>query len=323
MKARIFTAIFLLCSITLYAQENNAPVVENVRFEQRNDGSLLVDIYYDVTDVDGDTLEITLESSYNHGRTWACPCNSFSGDVGNDILSGADKHIIWNFYTDSPDTSGSSYQVRIIANDKKIQTGTITDIDGNVYNTVKIGNQWWMAENLKVKHYRNGDVIPHVTVDSVWAKLSTGARCVYNNDISNLDNYGYLYNLYAIEDGRNIAIKGWHVPADEEWKELEMHLGMSQQEADSMGFRGTNEGDKLKSTNDWDSGTNIVGFSALPGGYRYGNGGSYAGFIGFGGYAYFWTASSNLARTLYHYESTIYRGGGVRYFGYSIRLVKD
>ena len=69
-------------------------------------------------------------------------------------------------------------------------TGKVTDIDGNVYHTVKIGNQWWMAENLKVTHYRNGDPIPNVTGDSEWTHLETGAYCAYDNKKSNADTYG-------------------------------------------------------------------------------------------------------------------------------------
>lgn len=86
-----------------------------------------------------------------------------------------------------------------------IQANTITDFDGNVYQTVKIGNQVWMAENLNVTHYRNGDAIAHVTGTSQWAGLSTGAYCNYNNDIYNTAPYGSLYNWYAVNDSRDIT----------------------------------------------------------------------------------------------------------------------
>lgn len=148
---------------------------------------------------------------------------------------------------------------------------TITDIDGNVYNIVTIGDQAWMAENLKVTHYRNGDAIPKLTEDSEWYYSTTGAYCNYDNDDDNSAIYGSLYNWYAVNDSRNIAPEGWRVPSDEEWKELEMYLGMSQSEADAFGDRGTNEGSKLKSTSGWNdngNGTNESNFSALPAGYR-------------------------------------------------------
>jgi uncharacterized protein (TIGR02145 family) len=89
---------------------------------------------------------------------------------------------------------------------------TVTDIDGNVYQTVTIGNQIWMAENLKVTHYRNGDEIPNVTVQEDWKNLTTGAYCNYNN----VAVYGRLYNWLAVNDNRNIAPAGWHVPSDAE-----------------------------------------------------------------------------------------------------------
>lgn len=95
-------------------------------------------------------------------------------------------------------------------------TGTVTDIDGNVYQTIKIGNQWWMAKNLKVTHYRNGEAIPNITNDSEWINLSTGAYCAYNNDNGNIATYGLLYNWYTVVDSRNIAPSGWHVPTDDE-----------------------------------------------------------------------------------------------------------
>lgn len=207
---------------------------------------------------------------------------------------------------------------------------TVTDINGNVYRTVKIGDQWWMAENLKVTHYRNGDTIPNVTDDSEWANLSTGAWCVYGNDESNADTYGYLYNLYAVDDSCNIAPKGWHVPTDEEWKTLEMHLGMSQSEADDYGYRGTDEGGKLKETGTthWNSpnngATNESGFSALPGGYRYLNG----DFKYMGYYAYFWSSTeyySDLAwgRYLDCGSSGVYRYNFAKQCGLSIRIIRD
>ena len=111
---------------------------------------------------------------------------------------------------------------------KKTQTtfsdDTLKDIDGNVYKTVKIGNQWWMTENLKVIHYRNGDKIPCLTDDDEWDQ-STRAYCYYNNDTTNVEIYGRLYNWFAVNDSRKIAPEGWHVPTDEEWQELVDYLG--------------------------------------------------------------------------------------------------
>lgn len=212
------------------------------------------------------------------------------------------------------------------------ESNTMKDIDGNVYQTVKIGNQVWMAENLKVTHYRDGTPINHVTDESQWRNLSTGAYCAYDNSESTADTYGYLYNWYAVTDIHNIAPKGWRVPTDDDWKELEMFLGLSPTEADDTGWRGSNEGSKLAGNASlWDSGdleNNAAfgesGFSALPGGYRYSNG----NFDDLGDYAYFWSATERSTlyawiRYLHYNGSDVGRGGSNKQGGFSVRLVRD
>jgi uncharacterized protein (TIGR02145 family) len=211
------------------------------------------------------------------------------------------------------------------------ETGSVTDIDGNVYRTVKIGDQWWMAENLKVIHYRNGDPIPNVTDNSEWTNLSIGAYSNYDNDINHVTTYGRLYNWYAVNDSRNIAPEGWHVAKDGEWKQLEMYLGMSQSEADVEGDRGTDEGGKLKEagTAHWDSpntgATNESGFSALPGGCRY----TFEGYChDLRQYASFWSSTqygpnSAFSRYLGYRNSDIERAHVHMRCGYSIRCVQD
>jgi uncharacterized protein (TIGR02145 family) len=208
--------------------------------------------------------------------------------------------------------------------------GTVTDIDGNTYRTVKIGNQWWMAENLKVTHYRNGDPLPNVTDGATWRGLTTGAYCEYDNDVNSVATYGRLYNWYAVADIRNIAPPGWHVASDAEWKQLERYLGMSQAEADQTGWRGTDEGGKLKEggTSHWISpntgATNESGFTGLPGGYRY-LGGLY---YDIGVHAVFWSSTENgssfaWCRNLGNAYSGVHRYDGGKEDGFSVRCVKD
>jgi uncharacterized protein (TIGR02145 family) len=208
---------------------------------------------------------------------------------------------------------------------------TVADIDGNVYRTVKIGNQWWMAENLKVTRYRNGDAIPNVEDAGEWASLISGAYCYYDNDPSNADIYGRLYNWYAINDSRNIAPVGWHVPTDDEWKELEIFLGISPADVDGIDYRGTEEGGKLKEagTSHWKSpntgANNSSGFTALPGGSRKYDG-EFPGVIGEN--ALFWSSTIwDNNEPLYRYLSggraDIYRQWWYRQCGFSIRCVKD
>ncbi len=205
---------------------------------------------------------------------------------------------------------------------------TMTDYDGNVYETVRIGDQCWMAENLRVTHYRNGDPIPNVTNGTEWLDLTTGAYCNYNNDEGHVAVYGRLYNWFAAVDSRNIAPIGWHVPSDEEYKQLEMYLGMSSTDADAENWRGTDEGGKLKETGYtyWESpntgATNESGFAARGAGSRY------ASFFGVGETARLWTTTVGVPNTawerLLSYNSAqIRRTHPNNDHGLSIRCVRD
>ena len=120
----------------------------------------------------------------------------------------------------------------------------LVDIDGNVYSTVVIGTQTWMAENLKVTKYRNGDNITHITTNSDWPNDTDGAYGDYNNNPTNSDTYGRLYNWYAVDNSSGLCPEGWHVPTSEEYNALKTHLG-------------TNAGQKMKEagTEHWDSTT--------------------------------------------------------------------
>jgi uncharacterized protein (TIGR02145 family) len=213
-------------------------------------------------------------------------------------------------------------------------TGTVTDIDGNSYKTIKIGNQWWMAENLKVTHFNNGDSIPNIVDPILWSMTSrVGVYCNYWNSLDNVDTYGLLYNWSAVNDSRGIGPSGWHVPSDAEWKVLEIYVGLSQSETDIVGYRGSNEGRKLKEKGYkfWcffldTTSTNESGFSALPGGYRDGNG----KFHNMGTVGYFWSSSkSDTAcawyRMLSCMDGRIYRDCSYRDYqeGFSIRCVRN
>lgn len=136
------------------------------------------------------------------------------------------------------------------------------DIDGNIYHTVIIGNQIWLAEDLKTTKYNDGTPIPLVTGNAGWINLSTPGYCLYDNDITNRETYGALYNWFALQTGK-LCPTGWHVPSDEEWTVLTDFLG-----GESIA------GGKLKEagTVHWDTpnlgATNESGFTSLPGGFR-------------------------------------------------------
>jgi len=221
-------------------------------------------------------------------------------------------------------TSASTSNHSTVSSSSSGESGTLTDVDGNVYKTIKIGNQWWMAENFKGTRYDDGTAIPYVTSIESWRKLKRrdAAYCYYNNDSGNKSLYSALYTWEA---ARKAAPKGWHLPTDEEWKQLEKYLGMSHTEADKSGWRGTNEGIKLSETiwrnNDTFGGS---GFDAIPGGRRYHDGSFYYLNI----YANFWSATETLSsyawsRSLHYDMSEVYRGRLHKNTGMSVRYIKD
>ncbi len=169
---------------------------------------------------------------------------------------------------------------------------TVQDIEGNTYDVVKIGEQCWMAENLATTEYNDGTDIPNVDDTGVWNNLDHDAYCWFNNDYDNYGSvYGALYNFFAVETGK-LCPDGWKVPSDEEWKELEMYLGMTQAQADSAMWRGTTEGLKIKHPSI--DGTNETGFSALGAGWLVWN-----LFSSYGRHAYFWTSTEKNATHAY------------------------
>ena len=226
--------------------------------------------------------------------------------------------------------------------------GVTYDIDGNVYNTVIIGNQEWMAENLKVTHYNNGDPIPTGFTDSEWGDLDdteTGAYAEYpwDNDSASQETcngdcsevYGLLYNWYAVDDSRGVCPDGFHVPSDEEWMELEMALGMSYEEAHEFGWRGLDQGSQLAGNSElwWDGGALVnnpafgsSGFLALPGGNRADGFGGYVNLLEAGG---FWSATEHTStdawqRIVTNYDSGIYRSYyNYMVSGFSVRCLGD
>ena len=198
--------------------------------------------------------------------------------------------------------------------------GSITDQDGNVYKTILIGTQEWMAENLKASHYRNGDLIPVVSNNTAWIGLTTGATCFFNNDSStNYCPYGKLYNWYAVEDLRNVCPTGWHVPTEAEYTLLTNYLAGASVAGGMMKSTGTQywQGTNLDATNE-------SGFSGLPGGYRFTAGTFYN--IGYN--AHWWSSSlssstSPLGASLLSGDGNVIMGGADKRGGYSVRCLRD
>lgn len=249
------------------------------------------------------------------GGYWWSSTGSYSNNAWNRILyfeSGA-VHRNTNYY------KPYGLSVRCIKDEILInKQGIVKDVDGNSYETIKIGSQTWMAENLKTTKFNNGDTISNIEDLAKWINLTTGAFCWYNNDsVSNKDNYGALYNFFAAIDNRNLCPSGWHVPTNAEWDSLD-------------NFLGTNSGGKIKdaTTAFWVSPnrgtTNESNFSALPGGVRLWGGDFY--YIGYAG-AWWSSTEKNKNSSWYmlleNKSKNIYRSNYSKNFGFSVRCIKN
>jgi uncharacterized protein (TIGR02145 family) len=259
------------------------------------------------------------------GVCWGTDYNPTLSD--NITTDGAGTGIFNSFVTGL--TSGTNYFVRAYATNRLgtaygnaiIFITPLTDIDGNVYNTVTIGNQIWMTANLKTTKYCDSTEIPHVTYNTDWISLSKPAYCFYkNNETANKNEYGAFYNWFAVNTGK-LCPTGWHVPSEAEWTILADYLGG---ESDAGG--------KLKEmgTIHWISpntgATDDFGFTARPGGYRTGlASGSFRAI----GYIGWWWASTESdlfwarSRTMAFDVSEIIKGQGLKRNGYSVRCVKN
>ena len=240
---------------------------------------------------------------------------------GSCIIYGCTDPMFYNFDPIATDDDGSC-------------SNTIIDMDGNEYDTILIGEQRWMTENLKTTQYNNGDPIPTGFTNSEWSNLEysgTGAFAIYNDDPINAETYGNLYNWFALDDSRHICPEGFHIPSDEEWVELEAFLGIPESELYNTGNRGTDQGSQMAGNATlWNSGLllnnpvfGVSGFSALPGGVRILSG-EYSG-MGDGG---FFHSSSNLTdqnvyRGLDLNYSGVTRNNGPRRNGSSVRCLED
>jgi uncharacterized protein (TIGR02145 family) len=204
----------------------------------------------------------------------------------------------------------------------------VTDIDGNIYNTVTIGTQVWMVENLKTTRFRDGSGIPNVTDNLQWVSdgaLKSPAYCNLDNYEANSTSYGRLYNWYAVTDNRNICPVGWRVPTDDDWTVLTEYLGGSDI-----------AGGKLKSSNGWMSPNfgveDRTGFLAFPGGYRDVDGTFkrvfYVNGEVMGDFGYWWTETeydndNGFARIMFSdlYSALTYQADKKK--GFSVRCIKN
>ena len=219
-----------------------------------------------------------------------------------------------------------------IQNDSTYNSNQVRDFDGNVYSYVTIGNQVWLAENLKTTRFSDGTEIKLVENDDDWQNLEYDekAYCYYNNDYLNEELYGFgvLYTWAAAMNGeqssdlnpsevQGVCPDGWHLPSDTEWKELELTLGMSPAEIIKIGYRGTDQGSQLKTNGS-------SGFNAKLVGYR----GKSGSFEEINTLTFFWSSTvfdsdKSWARVLSSVVTTVKRDGYFKNDGFSVRCVKD
>jgi uncharacterized protein (TIGR02145 family) len=280
----------LLCPLFAFGQ-----TISNIRIESTHDKVFVV---YDLQSDKPQDIGVVFELE---GKGKVTP-KSLSGAVMR-VAAGQDRRIEWEIFKDI-----GAYQGNVVA---------VLSFGGNTVPVV-IGTQTWMSKNLNVDRFRNGDLIRHAASASEWkdaGESGQAAWCYYDNKPENGDDYGKLYNWYAVNDSRGLCPTGWHVPSDEEWTTLENDLGSS-------------AGGKLKSTAGWRSpnagATNSSGFNALPGGYRNYDGGFAS--VGFSG---IWWSSSEAGsgnawcRNLNCSYANVVRFNFGRRNGFSVRCARD
>ena len=227
----------------------------------------------------------------------------------------------------------STITVPISKIDSVYYENKVTDYDGNTYNTVQIGTQVWMAENLKVTHYPHGDAIPLVIDNTAWKNLESNstadAYCFYNNN--NTTNYGALYTYAAaigdkwtrdLKENQGVCPDGWHLPTNTDWDVLNTYLGTnagSKLAGNAALWKGTSS--SLEQSADF--GTS--GFSALPSGYRYY---LYGKFTSLGTFTHWWSAtqldySKAYNRYLNYNNTDINSYNKGKSSGYSVRCIRD
>jgi uncharacterized protein (TIGR02145 family) len=295
----------------------NAQTLSNIDFFA--EGKKVI-ITYDLSDCEaGEYYDVTLTFVEQSTLKVTVP-KTISGDIKK--VSCGSKRIMWDIGADVTTLSGRFYPELEV---KKADKSIVSDIDGNTYKTVQIGTQVWMAENLKTAKYNDGTMIPNITDDNLWSNLTSGAWVYFNNDASYNNNYGKLYNWYAVSKttngNKNVCPTGWHVPTDAEWNVLTDYLGGvdvaggKMKEAGAINWKSPNA-----------DATNTSLFTGLPGGYRDGDGG-YSG-IGIGSYGNWWSSTEGDTgdawyRNLFYYGGYASRGYSNKKDGFSVRCLRD
>jgi len=289
---------YRLITVALSDSVNNPVANELITFNPKNGK----DEYYAITnDLGNATLPLPINDLYTF---------SFFSGINNDKLE-ITEYSDTIFYKKNYDLLRIKYDDKIEKNIENKVIETITQ------NSVTIGKQVWMSENLTVDHFRNGDPIPQAQTTGEWTIANLNnmpAWCYYENDLSNGKKYGKMYNWYAVNDVRGLAPLGYHIPSDAEWTTLTNYLVSESSK-------------KMKSTSGWNNGgngTNTSGFAGLPGGGRSGNG----SFNDIGNLGHWWSSTENLPttawpRSLSYRYNDLFRNSLYKSSGLSVRCLRD
>jgi len=325
MKKLFTTAFPLLLTLFCIAQNGSITVTS---VQQRTDGSGLVDVYFNLYGPDN-AYFINMEVSFNAGDIYfPIPANAISGAVGT-ISPGNGKHIIWDGTQSYPNNYSNTTILMIVATsvgslNPCSGAPSVTDIDGNVYNTEQIGDQCWMKENLRVTKYNNGEEIIN---GYSW----------YNDDMANKYLHGALYNWHTAASAKGLCPEGWHLPSDDEWTQLTNFISGGTSYGGQQLKSCRQVGSPLSGNCDtedyprWDGGgiyygNDLHGFSGLPAGYFTNN---YPwGFQNMGSIAIFWTSTEielyfAYNRSLNNNGFSVGRNSVNKYEGLSVRCLKD
>ena len=332
MKVNVKLSLLLAFSLTVNLVYSQTGTITNISVQPHTDGSGMLDVNFDLSG-EADSYNILMEVSFDAGNTYIpIPTTYLSGDMQS--VSPGSRHVVWDGYGSFPDEFSAQTRIKIIATTDgggNGEPGTgVTDIDGNFYPSVFIGNQEWMAENLKTTKYHNGTPIDYPGSDNTaWQNNTTGAYAWYNNDINSDEIFGGLYNWYAVNTG-NLCPTGWKVPSDNDWKYLEgvvdSQFGINDPEWDKSDWRGYDVSLNLKSSSGWElegNGLDEFGFSALPGGRRATNG----NFSDLGARGFWWSntddeADNALRRIIRYNLNTSFRGTYDKEGGYAVRCIR-
>ncbi len=266
----------LLLGAYVFAQVGS---INNIRVEQRDDGTGFVDIQFDLTGSGEDSYSIALEVSFDGGGTYSLIDAEFLSGALESVAPGEDLHIEWDGMASHPDVYTEEARLKIIAEvkEEELPPNTVRDIDGNLYPTITIEGQEWMAQNLRVSRYNDGTEIPTGLSDEEWGSDTEGAYSVYpyeevdgiDSEEEMLEAYGKLYNFFAFYNNPDkFCPPGWRVPETEDWRELVNPLGGQMEAGPYMKITDTEPDPHPR----WDQPNpdvnNETGFSGVPHGER-------------------------------------------------------